>query len=114
MKIGCDIIKIERIANILKEKEKIFTENEIAYCEDHIDSLVHYASLFSAKEAVIKALDIDANYKFSYNEVEINHRESGRPYVKFLGNASKYFKNIKVDISISNEHDYAIANAIVY
>ncbi|MBQ8749849.1 MAG: holo-ACP synthase [Clostridia bacterium] len=114
MKIGCDILKVERIEKILKQKTRVFTVNEIEHCEKYVETNSHYAGLFCAKEAIIKALDIDNSYKFKYNELEILHKESGRPYVKFLGDAEKLFKNIKIDISISNEKEFAMATAITY
>lgn len=112
MKIGCDIVKVDRVDKLLTNKERIFTKNEIDYCDKYVDAKPHYAGLFGAKEAIIKALDIDSSYKFKYNEVEILHKESGRPYVNFLGDAEKLFKNVKLDISISNEKEFAIAMAI--
>ncbi|MGN1227218.1 MAG: holo-ACP synthase [Christensenellales bacterium] len=114
MKIGCDIVKVDRIENILKQVDRVFTQNEIEYCNEFLECKAHFAGLFSAKEAIIKALDIDGSFKFKYNEIEILHKESGRPYVNFLGNAEKLFKNVKIDISISNEREYAMATAISY
>ena len=114
MKIGCDIIKVERIENILKQKERIFTKAEIDYCEKFSTPNLHYAGIFSAKEAIIKALDIDSSFKFKYNEIEIGHKESGRPTVKFLRNAVELFKNVRIDVSISNEKEFAMATAICF
>lgn len=114
MKIGCDIVKVERITKILKQKDRIFTDSEIAYCESFVEPNPHYAGIFSAKEAIIKALDIDKSYKFKYNEIEIGHKESGRPTVTFLRNAEELFKNVRLDVSISNEKEFAIATAICF
>lgn len=115
MKIGCDIIQNDRIISILKNKEKVFTELEISYCEVFENKELHYASIFCAKEAVYKALNV---YNMSFYSVclgiEILHNDNNRPYVKLNGEYFADYLKYNLDISISNEKDYSVAFAIAY
>ena len=115
MMIGCDIIQNDRINSILKNKEKVFTELEISYCEEFENKELHYASIFCAKEAVYKALNI---FNMSFYSVclgiEILHHENKRPYVKLNSDYLSDYLKYNLDISISNEKDYSVAFAIAY
>ena len=66
MKICCgtDIIEIERIKQSIEDKKtgeafkrRVYTQNEIDYCESKgAQKYQHYAARFAAKEAVFKAI----------------------------------------------------------
>ena len=64
MKISCgtDIIEVDRVRTSIEnvgEKflKKVFTDNEIRYCESKkTQKYQHYAGRFAAKEAVFKAI----------------------------------------------------------
>lgn len=121
MKVTCgiDIIEIERIKeSIEKSKEaflsRVFTENEIKYCESRKkQKYQHYAARFAAKEATFKALSwkIDDKYSISWKDFEVVNIEEGRPILKIVGIDLKDIENI--DISISHCKEYAIANVTV-
>lgn len=121
MKVTCgiDIIEIERIKeSIEKSKEaflsRVFTENEIKYCESRKkQKYQHYAARFAAKEAAFKALSwkIDDKYSISWKDFEVVNIEEGRPILKIVGIDLKDIENI--DISISHCKEYAIANVTV-
>ena len=111
---GTDIIEISRIeAAINKHKEiflnKVYTCNEVEYCEKFKNKYEHYAGRFAAKEAIIKAFS--DKYSLEFNDIEVLNKENGKPYVNIL----KKVDNInQIDISISHCREYAIANAIVF
>ena len=58
--IGVDIVEIDRIERILERTpsfaRRVFTEEEISYCERTRRPAEHYAGRFAAREAVLKAL----------------------------------------------------------
>ena len=123
MKVYCgtDIIEIERIKeNIENEKtgeafkKRVFTKNEIEYCESKKNQKYqHYAARFAAKEATFKALSeqLDNKFSISWNNIEILNNEQGRPYIKLIGIA---FNDIKdMDLSLSHCKEYAVANVTV-
>ncbi len=115
MKVGIDIIEIDRfnkIANDFNKLKHIFTENEINYFFNYNNALQHIAGNFSAKEAVSKALKTGFSYGISVLDIEILH-DNKVPKVNLKGRAKdlfekKGYKNI--DISIS--HNNAMATAI--
>ena len=60
MRVGVDLIEIQRIARALERypgfRERCFTEAERAYCDCKPNPPQHYAARFAGKEAVGKAL----------------------------------------------------------
>lgn len=121
MKVTCgtDIIEVERIKksiNELREKfiNRIFTENEIKYCESKKEQRYqHYAARFAAKEAGFKALSwkIDDKYSITWKDFEVTINEQGRPSLSVYCIDNSDIQNI--DISISHCKDYAVANVTV-
>ncbi len=121
LSIGTDIVDVNRIKKIIKEKkdsfyDKIFTSNEIEYFLSKGDMPTTVAGTFAAKEAISKVLGTGIG-SVKWKEIEILHHENGRPYVNFLGKGKKMMKDRGLDnieISISHEADYAVAFAIGY
>ena len=123
---GTDIIEIERIEKAIKEYEnnekniflnKIYTENEIKYCESKGRmKYQHYAARFAAKEAIFKAISnlLKDKYEVSWKNAEITNDKNGRPQVIFR-NISKELQNkIKnIDISLSHTKELAIAVVVL-
>ena len=60
MKVGLDLIEIQRIRDALERyprfRERCFTEAEREYCDSRANPAQHYAARFAGKEAVGKAL----------------------------------------------------------
>ena len=106
--IGIDIVEIKRFHRINKKSskywEKYFTKNELEYCFKSPKKSERLAGIFSAKEAIIKALG--KKYLGKFDLIEIIHTRDGKPVVKLKGNK----KNI--EISISHDKEYAIAVAM--
>lgn len=121
MKIYCgtDIIEVARIKeaiNNLKEQfiSRIYTDNEIAYCESKSNmKYQHYAARFAAKEAVFKAISpmLKDKYGITWTDIEILNDETKRPFVKII--EEKIDGIEQIDISLSHLKEYAIANCIV-
>ena len=121
MKVTCgtDIIEIERVKSSIEEigerfLEKVFTQNEIDYCESKKkQKYQHYAARFAAKEAAFKAISCELvnKYDISFKDIEVENNEQGRPSLKISGINMQNIESI--DISISHCKSYAIANVIV-
>ncbi len=122
---GIDIIEVERIKNAIEESgeqflNKIFTENEIEYCnKSPVMKYQHFAARFAVKEAVFKAISqfIEGRSDALWRNIEVINIESGKPEI----NVENLVKNIKktadinlkdIDISISHIKDYAVASAV--
>lgn len=119
IKVGTDIIEVERIKESIEslgEKflNRVYTTNEIEYCENtNSMKFQHYAARFAAKEAVFKAISKLLNNKFdiSWKDIEIINDENGRPYVELYCIDKQ--KIADIDISLSHIKDYAIAMVAV-
>ena len=120
MKIYCgtDIIEIERVKEAIVNMKnsfikRIFTEEEIKYCEARgKQKYQHYAARFASKEAVFKAISqkLESNYQIEWKDIEIINIENSRPTV----NLKKELKEINnIDISISHCKEYAVAMVVV-
>ena len=118
--IGNDIIEIERIEKaILKEgfKNKVYTERELENIEKRGNRTETYAGIFSAKEAISKAIGTGVR-EFSLTDLEILNDDLGKPYVVVSEKLDKILKTKKedyqIEISISHSRKYATAMAIIF
>ncbi len=110
MKVGIDIENISRMSE--KLLDKIATQKEREYVNSFADKKPRIASLWCAKEGVIKMLGAK---EVSFLDIEILHTENGRPYVNLKGSAKTEFKAqglTQIDISISHTDDLATAIVI--
>lgn len=115
-KIGNDIIETSRIENLCKKysdrfKKRVFTENEINYCESKgKNKYQSYAARFCAKEAVFKAVSdgLKNKYDINWTDIEILNNDNGKPIVNIN---LDFIKDI--EISLSHVKEYAIATVIV-
>ena len=102
IKIGIDIVEIKRFEKFIENKE--FLEKVFHPSELKDSSLEHLAGIFAAKEAFFKALKVFPNWL----AVEVINKKSGEP--KINTNISGI---ADIDLSISHEKSYAIANVVL-
>ena len=84
IKTGVDIIEVKRIEESIKKFDivflnKIFTENEIEYCESKkTQKYQSYAARFAGKEAVLKAISDFLQNKFNveWKDIEIINNQN--------------------------------------
>lgn len=116
--IGTDIVKVKRIEDAIQRTnsflEKAFTEKEIQYFTEKSNNIETIAGIFSAKEAIAKALGTGFR-KFGLRDIEIEHDKYGKPRgilgIKIIQQFN--LKSYKVNISISHTDENAIAFAIL-
>lgn len=118
MKIGIDIVKIERFSNLSKKScFEIFTKDEIRYAQKFkLTSKEHFAGFFACKEAVMKALGMGIT-TLSPKDIEIIHDKSGKPKVVLWGKPKNVFDDLfysQIEVSISHTKDIAIAVCQIY
>ena len=129
MKVGIDLVMVERfrkIAENLEKSKKIFTDCEIKYINSkrgNLDDsqklppfLKTTAGIYAAKEAVLKALGVGIGNGIGLNEVEIDHDLMGACVVKLTKNAEKEQKRHKISqilVNISHDGDYATAICVL-
>ena len=117
--IGNDIIEIERIEKAISKegfKNKVYTQKELENIEKRGDRVETYAGIFSAKEAISKAIGTGVR-EFSLTDLEILNDDLGKPYVAVSEKLDKIIKDKKedyqIEISISHSKKYATAMAII-
>ena len=117
--IGNDIIEIERIEKAISKegfKNKVYTQKELENIEKRGDRVETYAGIFSAKEAISKAIGTGVR-EFSLTDLEILNDDLGKPYVVVSEKLDKIIKSKKkdyqIEISISHSKKYATAVAMV-
>ena len=117
--IGNDIIEIERIEKAISKegfKNKIYTQRELENIEKRGNRTETYAGIFSAKEAISKAIGTGVR-EFSLTDLEILNDDLGKPYVLVSEKLDKILRNKKenyqIEISISHSKKYATAIAII-
>ena len=117
--IGNDIIEIERIEKAISKegfKNKVYTQRELENIKKRGNRAETYAGVFSAKEAISKAIGTGVR-EFSLTDLEILNDDLGKPYVVVSEKLDKILKNKKesyqIEISISHSKKYATAMAII-
>jgi holo-[acyl-carrier protein] synthase len=122
--IGTDIVNIKRIDNSLKKnggifKNKVFSKNEISYCEKRKNSSAFYAKRFAAKEAFSKALGTGIRKGVNLKNIEVSNNAQGKPSILLKGNLSHLLKRrIKckkyfIYLSLSDDTPWAQATVII-
>lgn len=118
--VGIDIIEVERVEKSEAFLQKIAHEKEIEYInKTNCENLRHQriASLFSVKEAVMKALEMGANSGVVFKDIELSHNKSGKPEINLHGKAKEKFEDVfagkKIEVSISHTKTMATAIAII-
>lgn len=115
--LGNDIIETRRISDAIetygsKFLSRLFTEKEISYCMNFLDSPLRFAGRFAAKEAISKALGVGFGQHLKWKDIEILNEASGKPTVRFSPQIINYFKNPHVIVSISHCKKFASAVAV--
>jgi holo-[acyl-carrier protein] synthase len=110
--IGIDVLEVDRLEQALARRphllSRLFTQAEIAYAENHARPAIHLAARFCAKEAVAKALALDA---WAFQDVEVVATDTA-PEVRLSGAAAKRAEELGVKPHISLTHTRQTAAAV--
>ena len=121
--MGIDIIDIRRIRKVINKydfrfKKKCFHKQEINRSEKKYNSVESYAKRYAAKEACAKALGTGLARGVFWKDIEVKNNSFGKPYIVLHNNAKRFMeynfdKNAKIEISLTDERDFAIANVVI-
>ncbi len=118
--IGTDIIEVSRIQKVMERdigfREKIFSPDEIAYCDPMKNKYQHYAARFSAKEAFMKALGTGWRDGIRFAEIEVIHDPLGKPLIRLGGRAAELAQQAgfgEMHVTLSHVKEMAIAVVVV-
>lgn len=117
--VGTDMVEIHRIQNAIERNprflQKVYTEEEIRYCQRKKNPWQSFAARFAAKEAVSKAMGTGIG-PVGFTEIEIVNATSGQPQVVLYGAAKVFAQEHCIEhifLSLSHSETYAIATAII-
>jgi holo-[acyl-carrier protein] synthase len=114
-----DIAEIDRIAAAIQRHgpaflQRVFTPQEIAYCERHRNRAERYAARFAAKEATMKALGTGWRRGVRWVDIEVVRLASGKPTLELRGATQQHADRLGVNhIHVSLTHSGNIAFAQV-
>jgi holo-[acyl-carrier protein] synthase len=110
--VGIDLLEIERLERALERRprlaQRLFTEAERAYAAGRARPGQHLAARFCAKEAVAKALELEA---WSFRDVELVGGD-GPPQVRLSGAAAARAAELGVEVKVSLTHTRRDAAAV--
>ena len=95
--------------------ERVFTDDEIAYCRSRRDPAPHFAARFAAKEAFIKAWSGSRTHQppllgsLDLREIEVVDDGYGRPALALHGTLAQMVGPCSTSVSLSHDGDAAIA-----
>jgi holo-[acyl-carrier protein] synthase len=119
--IGIDLVEIDRIEDVFKRRGdrfrgRVFTDQEVAYCESRSSRFASYAARFAAKEAVMKALGTGWSDGIGWRDVEVVAGNSGAPTIQLHGRALERLLEIgaaRVHVSLTHSGNLAIAEVVL-
>jgi len=118
--IGTDITECLRIARMIERHgelfiNRVYTPEEIRYCQARAQATQHFTGRWAAKEAILKALGTGWRRGITWRDIEVRNEASGKPVVAVRGGAKEVVEQLgiaKVLVTISHCHTHATAFAV--
>ena len=118
---GVDMVEVSRIAGAIERfgerfLARIFTADEIRYCDAKRNRVERYAARFAAKEAASKALGTGMHRGVSWQQIEVRREPGGRPTIFFTGAAANVAAKLgaaRAQLSITHTESTAVAFVIL-
>lgn len=118
--LGTDIVEIARIGQMIERHaesflNRIYTDDEISYCQKRKHCYEAFAGRWAAKEAIMKVLGTGFVRGIGWKDIEVLNERSGKPVVHIRGGAGEHASKLGIDeilITISHCKAYATATAI--
>ena len=118
--IGTDIVEINRIQKAMENSERfaqrLLTSFEINEYSKSKYPEKYLAKKFAAKESIVKAMGTGIGNGMSWQMIQIEHDELGKPVVVVSGAINAFFIQhaiARCHLSISDEHHYASAMTVL-
>ena len=119
--IGVDLVNIPRMRDVIDRwqdrfLQRVFTEQEIAYCRARRDPVPHFAARFAAKEAALKAIGTGLRLGVSWRELEVRRERGEAPTLVLTGRSRELGLargGSRVLLTLSHEGEYALAQAML-
>ena len=119
--IGVDLVHVGRMEKVLNRWRKrfinrVFTVEEIKFCNKRAFPSSSFAMRFAAKEAFSKAIGLGMRGGIRWRDIEVFHFPGGRPGLRLHGRASQICREKKIvgsHLSLSDEGDYGVAMVVL-
>jgi holo-[acyl-carrier protein] synthase len=120
---GVDLAEVDRIQAALEDprigrrfRDRVFTEKEIAYCEQkRRGKYESYAGRFAAKEAVMKALGRGWGAQVRWVDIEVVRARSGKPDIALHNKTARLADELGIRrwaLSITHTKEHGLAYVI--
>lgn len=118
--LGLDIAEIDRIEAAITRYgapflERLYTPEEVAYCESHKNRFERYAGRFAAKEAAMKALGTGWRHGIRWRDIEVVRAPGGKPTLNLEGVAREFATRLgarNILLTITHSGNFALAQVI--
>lgn len=116
--LGTDIIEVERVRGVIERQgerflQRVFTDEERAYCAGMKYPHKHYAARFAAKEAISKCFCTGIGAELGWRSVSIYHGERHQPLVRLDDSAQRLLEHVgATHVHVSLSHTETVAMAV--
>jgi holo-[acyl-carrier protein] synthase len=116
--VGFDLVDLADFGRILERSgepflKRVYTEQEIEYCNSQPHSGQSYAVRFAAKEAAMKALGIAGEEGLQWRDFEVVIASSGEPRMVLRGKAATKARALSISrLLLSLSHSMSSAGAV--
>jgi holo-[acyl-carrier protein] synthase len=119
--VGIDLVHLGRMETVLERWEgrfieRVFTGEEIEFCNKRAFPAPCFALCFAVKEAFSKAIGLGMKGGIRWRDIELFHYKGGKPGLKLTGRASDICRGEKITgfhVSLSDEGDYGVAMVVL-
>jgi holo-[acyl-carrier protein] synthase len=119
--IGIDLVEIARIEEVFARRgdrfrARVFTDDEIIYCERRASKFASYAARFAAKEATMKALGTGWSEGVGWMDIEVVSGPNGAPALQLHRRALERLREIgatKAHVSLTHSGSLAMAEVLL-
>lgn len=117
--LGCDVIEVARVRGVVERQgdrflQRLFTDEERAYCFAKAHPYPHLAARFAAKEAVSKCFTTGIGAELGWKSASIHHGVRQEPLVVLDEKGEVLLRQLgatRVLISLSHTETVAMAVA---
>jgi holo-[acyl-carrier protein] synthase len=117
--LGADLVDVERIRGVVERQgerflQRVYTDEERAYCLGMKLPFPHLAARFAAKEAVSKAFTTGIGAELGWRSVSVYHGERHEPLVRLDEKGEQLLKEVgatRVLLTLSHTQTAAMAVA---
>jgi holo-[acyl-carrier protein] synthase len=112
--IGVDLVDVERVKRLLSRRtsfvDRVFTTEEITYCEGQASPAECYAARWAAREACRKALG--GIREMRWHDVRVERAPTGAPRLALAGSARARMDALgATDVLVALTHERQMAAA---